>query len=129
TGRRGKYLSLPVVERTLSARAAAADALLAPLGTWAQLLLGAPAAPVSPHVAGRSTTPASGPELRVTAQRPCARPAFRGARRVRRSAPRPTACTSTSTGKAGTSAGHWRSMAVRASRARAAGRPSAGIRS
>jgi formamidopyrimidine-DNA glycosylase len=76
TGRRGKYLWLPVVERTLSARSAAEDALLAHLGMSGQLLLGDPARPVSPHVRVRFTFTDSGPDLRFTDQRTFGHMAF-----------------------------------------------------
>jgi formamidopyrimidine-DNA glycosylase len=67
--RRGKYLWLPMAERTLSPQSAAEDALLAHLGMSGQLLLGDPARPVSPHVRVRFTFTDSGPDLRFTDQR------------------------------------------------------------
>src|SRR5262249_17695043 len=67
--RRGKYLWLPVVERTYGAPSVAEDALLAHLGMSGQLLLGDPGRPVSPHVRVRFTFTDSGPDLRFTDQR------------------------------------------------------------
>jgi formamidopyrimidine-DNA glycosylase len=57
--RRGKYLWLPVGE----------DALLAHLGMSGQLLVGAPARPLSPHVRVVFTFTDGGPDLRFTDQR------------------------------------------------------------
>jgi formamidopyrimidine-DNA glycosylase len=75
--RRGKYLWLPVAERTLSAPSPAGagvpspaeDALLAHLGMSGQLLLGDPGRPLSSHVRVRFTFTDSGPDLRFTDQR------------------------------------------------------------
>ena len=67
--RRGKYLWLPVLERTQDAPSVAEDALLAHLGMSGQLLLGDPGRPVSPHVRVRFTFTDSGPDLRFTDQR------------------------------------------------------------
>jgi formamidopyrimidine-DNA glycosylase len=83
--RRGKYLWLPVAERTLSAPSPAEDgvpspaedgvpspaedALLAHLGMSGQLLLGDPGRPLSPHVRVRFAFTDSGPDLRFTDQR------------------------------------------------------------
>jgi formamidopyrimidine-DNA glycosylase len=67
--RRGKYLWLPLVERTPSTRSVAEDALLAHLGMSGQLLLGDPGRPVAPHVRVRFTFTDSGPDLRFTDQR------------------------------------------------------------
>src|ERR1700761_6262768 len=57
--RRGKYLWLPVGE----------DAILAHLGMSGQLLVGAPARPLSPHVRAVFTFTDGGPDLRFTDQR------------------------------------------------------------
>jgi formamidopyrimidine-DNA glycosylase len=59
TRRRGKYLWLQLDD----------DALLAHLGMSGQLLIGAAARPVSPHVRARLTFTDSGPDLRFTDQR------------------------------------------------------------
>ena len=76
TGRRGKYLWLPVMDGTLGERSVAEDALLAHLGMSGQLLLGDPERPVSPHVRIRFTFTDAGPDLRFTDQRTFGHMAF-----------------------------------------------------
>ena len=76
TGRRGKYLWLPVMEGTPGERSVAGDALLAHLGMSGQLLLGDPERPLSPHVRIRFTFADAGPDLRFTDQRTFGHMAF-----------------------------------------------------
>jgi formamidopyrimidine-DNA glycosylase len=76
TGRRGKYLWLPVIEGTPGERSPAEDALLAHLGMSGQLLLGDPERPISPHVRVRFTFTDAGPDLRFTDQRTFGHMAF-----------------------------------------------------
>src|SRR5262249_50737207 len=76
TGRRGKYLWLPVMEGTPGERSVAGDALLAHLGMRGQLLLGDPERPLSPHVRIRFTFADAGPDLRFTDQRTFGHMAF-----------------------------------------------------